>query len=335
MTQSTPKRLAQIAQAFRFACELDVAVRKPGNVSLASPGHRMTAALFSASAAAATAPLCRAGARVGDRIEGAMAATWQVAGCNTNLGILLLCAPLAAAAERLDGPITADGLHRAVIDVIAGLDRDDAAAAFRAIALANPAGLGRADKEDVHTEPTQSLREAMTLAADRDSVARQYRDGYADLFGLGLQALRCGSTVGGMPRCDEYASPGDGDQLPTQPAVAMHAAPTQPAWAALAARAAPDLSPRVQRTYLALLANTPDSHIARKWGLEAANAILQEAQPWAARAAAGEAVDDDARFAAWDESLKLRGINPGTTADLTVATLMIGSLSGQLTRPVM
>ena len=46
---------------------------------------------------------CRAavrgpGARVGQRIEAAMRATWAVAGCNTNLGILLLCAPVARAA---------------------------------------------------------------------------------------------------------------------------------------------------------------------------------------------------------------------------------------------
>ena len=38
--------------AFLCACRLDVAVRKPGNVSRASPGHGMQAAMFLASAAA-------------------------------------------------------------------------------------------------------------------------------------------------------------------------------------------------------------------------------------------------------------------------------------------
>ena len=84
---------------FLRACELDVAVRKPGNVSLASPGHGMHAAMFIASAEAAAGPLFEPGARVGERIEAAVAATWAVAGCNTNLGILLLCAPIAKAVE--------------------------------------------------------------------------------------------------------------------------------------------------------------------------------------------------------------------------------------------
>ena len=81
------------------ACALDVAVRKPGNVSQVSDGHGMQAGLFTASARASAGPLFRRGARVGDRIEAAVAATWDVAGCNTNLGILLLCAPLARAVE--------------------------------------------------------------------------------------------------------------------------------------------------------------------------------------------------------------------------------------------
>src|SRR5689334_5061654 len=90
---------AAIEAAFLWACELDVACVKPGNVSVASPGHRMTAELFVASAHAACGPLTRSGATVGARIEAAIARTREAAGCNTNLGIVLLCAPLAAAFE--------------------------------------------------------------------------------------------------------------------------------------------------------------------------------------------------------------------------------------------
>ena len=57
--------------------------------------------------------------------------TWAAAGCNTNLGIVLLCAPLAAAVERREPLRTA--LHA----VLGGLDVADAAAAYRAIARAN------------------------------------------------------------------------------------------------------------------------------------------------------------------------------------------------------
>ena len=65
---------------FVRACELDVAVRKPGNVSRESSGHGMHADMFIASAHAAAGPLFEPGARVGQRIEAAVAATWEVAG---------------------------------------------------------------------------------------------------------------------------------------------------------------------------------------------------------------------------------------------------------------
>jgi triphosphoribosyl-dephospho-CoA synthase len=185
-------------QAFLWACGLDVAVRKPGNVSRASPGHGMQAAQFLRSAEVAAGPLFAAGQPVGARIEAAVVATRLAVGCNTNLGILLLCAPLAVAFERLAGDDGPQALAVACRDVLGGLDVDDARAAYRAIALANPGGLGRSDAQDVAQAPSIDLRAAMTLAAERDSIARQYANGYADIFGCGLPALADdGRTLGG------------------------------------------------------------------------------------------------------------------------------------------
>src|ERR1700754_5127007 len=127
--------------AFVRACTLDVLARKAGNVSEASPGHRMHAALFLQSAQAAAAPLCTAGASVGERIESAVQATWRVVECNTNLGIILLCAPLLVAQERCAPAGPGESLDAAVRDVLEALTVDDARAAYRAIALARPAGL--------------------------------------------------------------------------------------------------------------------------------------------------------------------------------------------------
>ena len=93
-------RAAEIAAAFKAACLDELDAPKPGNVHAFADGHRMTAAQFEASAAAAAAPIAQAGARVGVRIEAAVVATFAAVGVNTNLGIILLCAPLAAAAER-------------------------------------------------------------------------------------------------------------------------------------------------------------------------------------------------------------------------------------------
>jgi triphosphoribosyl-dephospho-CoA synthase len=268
--------------AFLRACELDVAVRKPGNVSMASPGHGMQATLFLASAQAAADALFTRGARVGARIEGAIAATLDAAGCNTNLGIVLLAAPIAAAAERVTAP-TCDALRSAIEDVLAGLDLDDAGAAYRAIALARPGGLGRVAQEDVHAPPCLDLRAAMRLAAARDSVARQYANGCADLFDTGLAALH-------------GAHPSD----------------------------APATAAAVQRVFLTFLSCWPDSHIVRKFNADVAQRVMNDATQWLGRAEA--ALDADPAFAAWDEALKWQGINPGTSADLTVATLMLDGL---------
>lgn len=279
------------AQAcFLRACKLDVVVRKPGNVSLASPGHGMHAALFNSSAQAAAGPLFRLGAKVGDRIEAAMTATWAAAGCNTNLGILLLCAPIAAATERTLGAPTRADLRSAIDTVMGELDVDDARAAYRAIALAKPGGLGVAQAQDVHELPSIGLRAAMALAADRDRIARQYRDGFADLFELALPAL--------PPLFLLSAALPDG----------------MPDAATIAA---------VQRLYLTLLGAFPDSHIVRNHGEVVAHSVMVAAQHW--RAASSP--DTDPAFAAWDESLKARRINPGTTADFTVAALLIAGLT--------
>lgn len=276
------RRLACGRAAFLWACGLDVEVRKPGNVSFASPGHRMKAEQFLESARVSAGPLFAAGLPVGERIELAVAATRAAVGCNTNLGIVLLCVPLAAALERAVAK-TPVGLRAAGEAVLAELDRADAQAAYRAIALANPGGLGRADAEDVASPPSVGLREAMALAGDRDSIARQYADAYADIFNVGLPAF---------------------------------------------VKAGPEsLAAAVQAVFLAYLGGWPDSHIVRKQGLAVAQIVTDEARGWRARLVADPAAGDGVAFAAWDEALKDKGINPGTSADLTVCTLFLAALA--------
>ncbi|MBT2325988.1 triphosphoribosyl-dephospho-CoA synthase [Variovorax paradoxus] len=279
-------------RCFLAACRLDVAVRKPGNVSQASPGHGMQASMFIASARAAAAALFEPGLRVGERIEAAVAATWAVAGCNTNLGILLLCAPIAQAVERYPDAATPPALHAALESVLAALDLDDSRAAYRAIARAHPGGLGRAAAEDVHDVPSIDLRAAMALAADRDLIARQYRDGFADLLALAFRSPLPGSVFGGGAM--------DGDAPPDAAAVAC-----------------------VQRIYLDCLGAFPDSHIVRKHGERVAQTVMAAAQAWRERAGEGVVLDADPGFVAWDLSLKAAGINPGTSADFTVAALLL------------
>ena len=87
-----------LADLYREACVADVTAFKPGNVSLASPGHGMTADAFLRSADASAPHMARAGIRLGRRVWLSVSATRSAVGCNTNLGIVLLCAPLIQAA---------------------------------------------------------------------------------------------------------------------------------------------------------------------------------------------------------------------------------------------
>ena len=116
----------------------------------------------------------------------AVAATAGVAPSNTNLGMALLFAPLAAAA-RAQGRT---GLRHRLARVLRGLSVDDARWAYRAIRLARPGGLGRSDEAPVARPPAITLLEAMRLAARRDTVAAEYVRGFAVTFDLGLARLR-------------------------------------------------------------------------------------------------------------------------------------------------
>lgn len=273
-------RQRRVASAYLEACLSELDALKPGNVHRFAAGHGMIVADFIRSAEASACPIAARGARVGARIRDAVAATSSAVGQNTNLGIVLLCAPLAAAAE-----IEGSALRPALARVLDDLDLVDAANVFFAIAAANPGGLGRVDRHDVNAPPTATLREAMAKARDRDRIARQYVTVFDDVFAIGLPAL----------------------------ATAERRRLEAP-WATVA-------------VYLAFLAAFPDSHISRKFDRSTAETILRDAAQWRDALAS---TDDPAQLSkgllGWDRALKSRGINPGTSADLTVATLFAARL---------
>jgi triphosphoribosyl-dephospho-CoA synthase len=276
---------AFITMAFKMACTLELSALKPGNVHVFADGHGMTVADFTASAKASAPFIARAGQNVGGRIAAAAAAAYACAGQNTNVGICLLCAPIAAAAESL-APGTNDAgiLQAATGRVLEGLTVHDAADAYTAIRLMNPAGLGSAKDQDISTHPTLDLRSAMSLAADRDQIAKAYTDNFADLFEVGLPCYRQALNEG----------------RPAEEAVsALH------------------------MTYLARF---PDSHICRKIGADTAEAVRRQA--------CATDPSDQAAMLGFDADLKRRGINPGTTADLVVATLFIAEILWPSRRPI-
>ncbi len=87
--------------------------------------------------------------------------------------------------------------------------------------------------------------------------------------------------------------------------------------------------------YFAFLTAFPDSHIGRKQGVATAVAVQSEARRiLAALHAQGGKTARQEALIAFDRRLKAEGINPGTSADLTVAALLVGNLRDNLHIPV-
>jgi triphosphoribosyl-dephospho-CoA synthase len=164
------------------ACLWEATARKPGNVHRYRDFDDAHYVDFLLSAAVVGRVLEAGGQGVGATVLEGVRLTRLVAPTNTNLGILLLLAPLARAAAGA-------GVRAGLPAVLDALTVDDAARAYEAIRLANPGGLGRAAEQDVHDEPTLPLRRVMALAADRDLVARQYADGFRAVLEEGVPAL--------------------------------------------------------------------------------------------------------------------------------------------------
>jgi triphosphoribosyl-dephospho-CoA synthase len=182
----------RVAAAGQLACLLEVSAPKPGNVSPERHFHDTRYEDFLASAVAIGPALAAAGERaLGATIFAAVDATARWTSSNTNLGIILLLAPLARAASQASGP-----LRPAVREILASTTVADAADVYAAIRLAGPGGLGSSDHEDVASVPTVVLRQTMALAAERDSVAREYVTDFATTFEIGAPALRAARRDG-------------------------------------------------------------------------------------------------------------------------------------------
>jgi hypothetical protein len=176
---------AEVAAAGQLACLLEVSAPKPGNVSPDRHFHDTRYEDFLASAVAIGPALAQAHTvLLGRTIRRAVEDTLRWTRSNTNLGIVLLLAPLARAALQEQGPLR-ERLDR----VLAATTVDDAVEVYAAIRQARPGGLGHSDTEDVADPPTVTLQEAMALAADRDSIAREYVTSFARTFEIGVPAL--------------------------------------------------------------------------------------------------------------------------------------------------
>jgi len=178
---------ADVAVAAQLACLIEASAPKPGNVSPGRPFADLSYEEFLASAAAIGGPLAGAGMRpLGATVRLAVEATARWTRSNSNLGIVLLLAPLARAAlmEQRDAD-----LRRTLQRVLEATTVDDARDVYAAIRRAAPGGLGRVDVEDVAEEPSRTLLDVMRLAAGRDDVAREYATVFDRTFLTGAPAI--------------------------------------------------------------------------------------------------------------------------------------------------
>ena len=169
----------QLSKLYQQACEMELQAFKPGNVSVYADGHDMTVADFRISAKVSADALCNRDYSLGEKIYYAVQATKTAVACNTNLGIILLCAPLIKAMSEIKPGVS---LRQALHQVLITTTIDDADWVFKAITLAAPGGLGHADNQDVSEQPSITLIEAMRLASHKDRIALQYVSDYQDIF---------------------------------------------------------------------------------------------------------------------------------------------------------
>jgi len=294
---------AHVASLAQLACVLEASAPKPGNVSPGRPFENLRYEDFVISALAiGRAFEGVAHQSIGQTVRLAIESTREWTATNTNLGIVLLLAPLASAVNGVGGhfwrtpsqtrdcppKVTSDPIDRArVRERLEQTTVEDARDVYAAIRLARPGGLGNAGAQDVADEPTMTLLEVMRLAADRDSIANEYASGFELTFTMGTPTLERARRDG------------------------LH-------W-----------DDAIVETFLTLLAHTPDTHIVRRTGTAAAEQVSQLARDALSR---GGVRSPDGRRAIDDMDRSMRdarhSLNPGTTADLTTAAIFVVLLGG-------
>ena len=260
-----------------LACLWEATAPKPGNVTRAADFNNMSYADFLTSAAVIGPCFERATTEgVGATVLAAVQATRAAVGKNTNLGTVLLLAPLATV--PVSQPLVSS--VNLVLDQLTAIDTREV---YNAIRLAQPAGLGHVDRADVHdiSPPEIPLVEAMQLAAERDTVAKQYTIGFKQVFTTADRIEL--ATHSGLP-----------------------------------------LSDAIIHAFLQLLAEQPDSLIARKCGAPQATEISTRVAAIINQAKSGSNQYQKA-VAELDFYLRSDGHrrNPGTTADLIAAALFV------------
>lgn len=308
------KKAKLASKCLELAILFEVTSNKPGNVNPVVGFKGTRVEHFLASAVASSGTFEKAASRGVAVFEGKLklnevgvgklikqcvveVGAWQKGG-NTLLGTVMLFVPIAVAAGMT--PMGETGgfdlwkLRRNMTAVVKATTAKDAVYLYEAIATANPSGLNRAPDFDVNDAQSRArlIKENVTLYRVFEIAA-----GYDDISY---------EWVHGFPIMFDFAYPCLLEQLKTK-----------------------NLNDAIVTVFLKILSERPDTFISRKVGLARAKKVSKEAAKilQLGGTETSEGRDSILRF---DGKLREYGnnFNPGTTADITAATLALCTLGG-------
>ncbi len=308
------EKAQHISRCLQLAILLEVSADKPGNVNFNASFEGTRKEHFLASAVAAGPSFQEAAERgiqiaqgerqiseagLGELVKLGVkdVMEWQRGG-NTILGTVMLFAPIAVAAgmTSTDDKFKMDFtvLRKNIDAVIKASTAVDSVNLYEAIDVAMPAGLNQAPDLSVSDPKSKQrlINENVTLYKVFD-IAKDYDD-------------ICSEWIRNYPITFTEAYPYLKEQLEEV-----------------------EENTAVINVFLKILSKHPDTFIARKAGIDKAKKVSEQAK-WVLELGGASTPDGIVAVAKFDRSLRQAGnhYNPGTTADITAATLALCTLSG-------
>jgi triphosphoribosyl-dephospho-CoA synthase len=305
-----------ISICLEMAILFEVSANKPGNVNFVIGFEGTRVEHFLASAVAA-APSFEAAAKRGIAIQKgklkisqagmgqlmrdcvADIRAWQKGG-NTLLGTVMLFIPMAVAAGMTPMNERSEFDLRKIREnmklAVESTTPQDAVEVYNAIAIANPSGLNGAPDLSVTDASSKarlikenvSLFKVFQIAEGYDDICYEWVNNFPIMFDLAYPYLM--NQLNGKGKC---------------------------------------LNAAIIHTFLKVLAERPDTFISRKVGLERTLPISDEAKK-ILKLGGTETAQGRESILLFDKKLRGYGnnYNPGTTADITAASLALCTLSG-------
>jgi triphosphoribosyl-dephospho-CoA synthase len=171
------------ADAVRWACILEATAPKAGNVYPGREFDDLTYLDFVTAAEIAASCFDQSTTSFSHAVLAASERIAETVGTNVNLGILLLLGPIVESDSPDDGPPRSRAQWQTrMTTTLASLTADDTSRLYDAINAAAPGGMGHVDDMDLSGTPPRNFMAAMRAAKSWDRIARNYADGFSDLF---------------------------------------------------------------------------------------------------------------------------------------------------------